>query len=283
MGVKFFGQFLLERQLVTAQQLVAAVEYQQSQNLKLGDYAVKKGYLTKDQSAQINRLQQQKDLKFGQAAVELNLLTAKQVDELLLMQQNDHIYLGDAVVLKNYATRAKVDEALKAFKEDQKIYELQGGIPVPSELQLTDTVRVFVDMTQKMLLRMGSIETKVTGNEWITGSVMPPGFAALIRFEGGIKVSYIIGISETLVNTLGQQLLGKFYDAKDPAVRQDAVQEFCNIVTGNVVARLAQMGIRCEILPPELIGGAVSLGTGRALKYDIHTPDGQQVFLALVL
>lgn len=283
MGVKFFGQFLLERQIITAQQLVTAVEFQQSQNLKLGDYAVKKGYLTKDQSGQINRLQQQKDLKFGQAAVELNLLTAKQVDELLLMQQHDHIYLGDAVVLKNFASREAVDKALKEFKEDQKIYEIQGAIPVPSELQLTDTVRVFVDMTQKMLLRMGSIESKVTGNEWITGSVQPPGYSSLIRFEGGIKTSYIIGLPEKVVNRLGEALLGKFYDAKDPAVRQDAVQEFCNIVTGNVVARLAQMGVRSEILPPENLGGPLSLGTGRALKYAVTTPDGDQVFLALIL
>jgi len=283
MGVKFFGQFLLERRLITSNQLVEAVEFQQAQNLKLGDYAVKKGYLTKEQSAQINRLQQQKDLKFGQAAMDLSLLTAKQVDELLLMQQNDHIYLGDAVVLKGFASRAAVDEALKAFKEDQKIYEIQGGIPVPSELQLTDTVRVFIDMTQKMLLRMGSIETKITGNEWITGSVMPPGNASLIRFEGGIKCAYIVGLPETVTHKLGEKLLGKFYDPKDPAVRQDAVQEFCNIVTGNVVARLAQMGVRSDILPPETLSGPVSLGTGRALKYVAATPDGQGVFIALIL
>ncbi|MCW5828299.1 MAG: chemotaxis protein CheX [Deltaproteobacteria bacterium] len=283
MGVKFFGQFLLEQKIISAPQLVEAVEYQQAQNLKLGDYAVKKGYLTREQSAQINRLQQQKDLKFGQAAVDLNLLTAKQVDELLLMQQNDHIYLGDAVVLKGFAARDVVDKALAAFKEDQKVYDTAGGIPVPSELQVTDTVRVFVDMTQKMLLRMGGVETKVMGNEWITGSVMPPGKASLIRFEGGIRTSYILGLPEAVTATIGLKLLGSMFDPNDPVALQDSVQEFCNIVTGNVVARLAQMGVRSEILPPDVISGPISLGTGRALKYNLATPDGHQVLLALVL
>ena len=46
MPVKFFGQYLLEKNIITPQQLIEAVEYQESKNLKFGEYALSKGYLT---------------------------------------------------------------------------------------------------------------------------------------------------------------------------------------------------------------------------------------------
>lgn len=121
MGVKFFGQFLLEKSVITPQQLLEAVEFQESANTMFGDYAVSKGYLTKEDMAKLQAQQQQTDVMFGEIAVTLGVLNQEQVDEILMRQRNDHVYIGAALVKKGYIAPGVLVKQLTDFNEDQLV------------------------------------------------------------------------------------------------------------------------------------------------------------------
>lgn len=274
MGVQFFGQFLLEQNVITRDQLLDAVEYQEAQNLKLGAYAVKKEFISQADVERINQLQQSKDLRFGEAAVELGLLSKGQVEELITAQKNDRIYLGEAVVTKGHASQEQIDEALDNFKKQQAGYH-PNEVELPAEVPDAELAATFFDLTHKLLLRMGDIENKLTPAKLVEGSVKVPGERVQISFSGNYNTRYILGVPDAVARKMAKKII----DADDPSAEEliDIVREFANVVCGNILARLAQSGKTADISPPEDAAEDVSLDNEKAVQIDIATPDGDVV------
>lgn len=274
MGVQFFGQFLLEENVIKREQLLDAIEYQESQNLKLGDYAVKKNFISAADADRINQLQQSKDLRFGEAAVELGLLSNGQVEELITAQKNDRVYLGDAVVTKGYATQEQIDKALAEFKEQQSGYH-PNEVELPAEVPDKELASTFFDLTHKLLLRMGGIENKLTPAKLASGSVNIPGERVQITFSGNYNTRYILGVPEIIARKMAKKLINADDPSQDELI--DIVREFANVVCGNILARLAQGGKNADISPPEDPPADVALDNEKAVQIDIATPDGDVV------
>ena len=55
MGIQFFGEFLIDRWVITRGQLLEALELQEYRNTKFGQLAVQKGFLTEEQVKQMER------------------------------------------------------------------------------------------------------------------------------------------------------------------------------------------------------------------------------------
>ncbi len=114
---RFLGQFLLAEGYITAPQLLAALEYQEQFNARLGEYAVALGLITLFDAQRINALQVSKDLLFGQAALELSLLSKEQVRQVMAAQRNDHVLLGEALCKLGYIDEATMAIALAQANE----------------------------------------------------------------------------------------------------------------------------------------------------------------------
>ena len=160
MPVQFFGQYLLSKSIVTPQQLLEALAYQEFETLKIGHYAVEDNYLTPAQAEQINLEQQKRDLKFGETAVAMGLLTQMQVDELLTIQRNNHVYLGEAVIAKGFASKEVIEDALRQFIQEQQRFDVdithleQIGIDQP------EIIGIFLDLIKKLFYRMWDVHVK---------------------------------------------------------------------------------------------------------------------------
>ena len=66
---RFFGQYLLEKRLVTSEQLLKAIKYQDQSRKRLGDVAIECGYMTEAQvrdycKAQLTGYKQPKVIEF---------------------------------------------------------------------------------------------------------------------------------------------------------------------------------------------------------------------------
>jgi len=68
LAVKFFGQYLLEKNIIKPRDLLEAVEYQESKNLKFGEYAISKGYVTEKDIERFQKEQKKVDMLFGELA-----------------------------------------------------------------------------------------------------------------------------------------------------------------------------------------------------------------------
>lgn len=272
MPVQFFGQYLLEKKIISREQLLEAVAHQESQNLKLGEHAVRQNYLTQSQADSINHLQQTQDLRFGDAAVELGLLTPAQVDELVTIQRNSHVYLGEAIVRKEFATKEIIDKALKSFQDDQAAYRAESmdlerfGVP---DHNLFESA---IDLTQKLLLRMWDVQCKLGEPTVQIGNTRISGTAVQVEFSGQFNTRFILAADTAIVAKGAAKVLRE--DDPDEETCDDLLREFANVVSGNVVAILAKIGKSCEIQPPVSVGEEIDLGPAKGLVMPIVTPDG---------
>lgn len=121
MNTKFFGQFLLEKSIITQDQLLQALSIQREISPLLGELAVNLGWINMPQSEQINRLQMQQDKLFGDIAVELSLLSQLQVDELLEEQRKRRPYIGEILTELEYLNAEKLQGYLDEHQKSRNV------------------------------------------------------------------------------------------------------------------------------------------------------------------
>lgn len=119
MAVRFLGQFLLERGVITPAQLHAATTAQRACNPLLGELAVREGLLDAAQAQRINERQRSDDRRFGDIAMDLGLLQPAQVEALLARQKAARRLLGEILVEQGAIDPARLQAELAAHHADQ--------------------------------------------------------------------------------------------------------------------------------------------------------------------
>lgn len=277
MGVKFFGQFLLEKNIIKPEELIKAVECQESRNLRFGGYALSKGYLTEKDIERIQNEQKRTDMQFGEIAVKLGILNSTQVKEILTMQKNDHIFIGEALAEKGFLTSDVLERELSLFKADQSQY-ITGEIIIPDSTENPEIVRDMADMTQKMLQRMAHINIKVD-HGFISNEEPQRNFLLVsIRLSGSLKYEYAISSSLETSRLIASNIIGEEIKEESREVIADGVKEFCNIICGNIVAKIAKRGKTVDITPPKEVVYSVDgyhlIKGRRAIYYSLVSPEG---------
>lgn len=251
MSVKFFGQFLLERGRILKEELMDALDFQKSVNVKLGTLALDAGYLKAEQIEGIHSEQQQTDKMFGEIALEQNLLSPEQLEELLVIQKNERITLGEALVQKGYLTLGDLEVELNAYKEEQKGYTVQARQAIENlkGAQIADT---FLDVTAKLLLRLVDMEVQPIESHNDKERIAPFMWNVYQQFFGDTDGTYIISLSdEPFLKIASQVAHEKIWEVNDFA--KDSVMEFANIVVGNTASKLSQEDIKVDLKPSKVV------------------------------
>jgi len=270
-SVKFFGQFLLERGVIGRQVLLDALKLQDDRNLRLGAYAVRRGYLTEAQAEAVNKSQLTEDKRFGELAAEMGLLTEEQVEELLVLQHNDYLLLGEALYEMGALDRPVLERELRAFKEDQARY-LVDDVIFPPGTKEASLLAVPVDLTAKMLSRLVGITCKIGEGEREQRRPVDRLLSVSVQFSGGLDAAYTLSVSHDIAADIARHVLGDESGLDDEAV-VDSVRELCNVICGNTAAKLAQAGRKVEIGPP--FEGCPVLETGQQyVLFPLHVAEG---------
>ncbi|MBQ8279328.1 MAG: chemotaxis protein CheX [Roseburia sp.] len=124
MYAQFFGNFLLSHELITTEQLLAAMERKNANRPRLGTLAMHAGYLSASEVEHIHIVQTHKDRKFGELAVELGLLTQAQVDELLALQVPDYLAFGQALIDMGIIDTYEWERLVADYISENEINEL---------------------------------------------------------------------------------------------------------------------------------------------------------------
>ena len=115
---QYFGQYLLNRNLIRPDQLADALEYQRSVHLKLGVIAINAGYMTPEQVDHIHSMQKRVDKRFGELAIEQGYIDEEQLNAMLNTQKQGHLMLGQALIDRNYFTIEQLQVALDNYKNE---------------------------------------------------------------------------------------------------------------------------------------------------------------------
>ncbi|TWT90600.1 hypothetical protein Mal64_09940 [Pseudobythopirellula maris] len=116
-----FGIYLMHRGLITAQQLVEAIEEQQDLQVPLGQLAIEEEKLSVRQVFRILRTQLD-DLRepFGETAISQGLLTRTDLAELMLVQMSRRMPIDQILVRQGSITQDELEKALHAFRLERR-------------------------------------------------------------------------------------------------------------------------------------------------------------------
>lgn len=249
MGIKFFGQYLLEKGAISKEQLLTAVDMQSNVNVPLGTIALDKGFLTPAQVKKINTEQQRTDKKFGEIALDIKLLTQEQLNEILDTQKNRRLYLGEALVQKGFLTPEKLQKQLDAYKKEQEkdekeLVEIFKHIPEPK------IVSAFVDLTIKMFLRVaGKQIVKAKSCTTNIKDIKLYDWTISQHAENDVKLNYLLNLPENLLLKIISSMLNKKIESLTEDTL-DVAKEFVNITCGNAASKLSTNGLKIKLKPP---------------------------------
>lgn len=284
MAVKFFGQYLVEQNLVSREALLQAIDLQEQKNLKFGEMALNLGYITKEDIECAHTAQMTKDLRLGDMLVEMGILTQGQMDDIITRQKNTHLYIGEALVQVGALTAEQLQKHLVAFKMDQSKFtseriELPAGTPDSSMWEMS------ADMTYKMITRVLGLQFRA-GKCQVVETVAASHMMAAMDFSGDVAARYLISVSEKTQKDIAKAILKEESVDNEPVeVLEDTVMEFVNVVCGNIAAKASQSGKVVNINPPVTIhppatGFPVPDGA-IGLSFPICVGDGEAMELVL--
>jgi len=250
MGVKFFGQFLIEQGEIDAGQLREALDYMRARNKPLGQIAVEAGYLSRRDADGINAAQRHIDRPFGELACASGLLGVAQFEEVIATQTFDHMQIGEALIELGSLEADRLAGQLDRFKADQAPYEVDVR-DLPGEIHGNSIAPIVLDLLPKFHLRVARLPLK-------TGFGQPlsklPSFAynVGVRIEGPASLQVTLLADEHFARALAAATAYLDEADLDRDLTVDGLGEFLNVLCGNVVAVLERDGTAFRLGPPRL-------------------------------
>lgn len=118
MFAQLFGYYLLDKNIISTEQLNEALVNKNIYKARLGSLFTESGYMTPEQVEYIHHEQKKFDKNMGDLAVFLGFLSRAQMEELLDKQNSGDMALAEALVSKGYITRNEYDNLLKAYRQE---------------------------------------------------------------------------------------------------------------------------------------------------------------------
>ncbi|HEY4235525.1 MAG TPA: hypothetical protein VGM76_18985 [Lacipirellulaceae bacterium] len=116
-----FELYLKSKGVISADQLVAALEVQQKQLVPIGQLAIEEGVLSPRQVFQVLRSQSDSPHEqFGEVAVNLGLMTRDQLQRLLMIQMERKRSLAEILVRQLVISPLHASEELAAFRREKE-------------------------------------------------------------------------------------------------------------------------------------------------------------------
>jgi len=253
MGIKFFGQFLIEQGVVDSDQIRAALELMDAENRSLGELAEAGGILTAEEAAKVNAQQRYCDIPFGELAVEMGLLSEEQVEYLVGFQEQTRLRIGQALVRLGFLPNERLLKLLVQFENEQAVYRI-GNVALPHGLEHNQLAATILDLFPKLLVRVARIGVRIGKVRTTSGAPdFPVRIAVAVKGEAGLLIC-LLGDEEFSLQlagaTAGLDEARIEAARRNPVLLADGVGEFLNVLAGNAMGILERKKIITELEPP---------------------------------
>lgn len=260
MAAKFFGQFLLEKGVIDAAQLLRALELQRASNPALGELACEKGMLTAEQAHLINERQRREDKRFGDLAQAMGLLTADEVTALLDEQKARRRLFGEILVDEGILDRARLEQELRlhAGERDDAMRSLDAMVATH---QLGRRVGNAVATCNRLFPRL--LRTQCQFSSVVDAAAPPPADAfALVRVAADRPLAIGLACDAATMHAMAQAFLSIPAEACDNELARDALGELVNVMMGYVVKDSLPEDAAYRAEPPDFDTPMSALGDG---------------------
>jgi hypothetical protein len=240
---RFFGQFLLERDVITPQALLKALSLQDQNNEPIGSLAIRRGLLTREDVTALHREQRTTDMRIGELAVGRGMLEASQADKLLDEQRRAYVRLGEALIRTGALTREVLERELAVFEAEQLAEPVSAPLEPHSAL-VERTLR----LTQTLFQRLARVTVKLGG----VSQTPNTRFAHSAMAEIGPARLYL-AYDDAIARKVTIGMLGFEPDNIEPADMTASLSEFLTALATQLGATSPAQSVR---LPQTLPAGA---------------------------
>lgn len=281
MAAKFLGQFLLERGVITAPQLLAAIEAQRASNPLLGELAVRKGWLDESQARRIQQRQRVEDRRFGDIALEMGALDQDRLDALLEAQKAGRKLLGQVLLEQGAIDAARLQSEIALHRADQE--------QARHALESTIASHALRDLANSAIDLCGRLFPRMLASQCLPAEVLSPDdldlwpHVAHVRVEG--RHAFGIGLASDMpaARALACALLGITPEECDDALALDALGEMVNVLMGYLVRDvMTDDDAVYRALPPDATVPAAVLAADRTRSLAIGMGSQLGGFVLLV-
>lgn len=282
---QFFGQFLLNRGHLSAEELLSVLDQTTHTHVKLGTIAISERLLTPDQVEEIHGIQAREDKRFGQIAVEQGYLSADQLDALLASQRSEHHQLAQVMVDRGLFSLDELDQLLSDYRDANALDEgalealKNGEVDTYVDLFLNlhevfdaNTCRDYVALYLKSFIRFVDrnirFETLKRAEDYqatyLTTQVLE-GERRIITGIGGSGQAFM-----ELAARFSQEPMDEIED-----IMEDAVGEFLNLQNGLFAVNLSDRGVELNLEPQIHLTNALLCGSQTYYILPVIAPWGQ--------
>ena len=117
MFTHLFGNFLVEKSVITEEQKVSFQKELQDTRVKMGTIAVADGLINEAQAEEINHAQTQQDRRFGDIAIEMGYLTDAQISDIIKKQGDSAMKFYQLLTDKAGITMNDIETNFEEFKK----------------------------------------------------------------------------------------------------------------------------------------------------------------------
>lgn len=262
---QFFGNYLLQNQKITTEQLSSCMDYIKANRVKLGLIAETEGLLTRAQADELNQLQMQTDKRFGDLAVEKGYLTETDVTYLLGRQGNPYLIFIQALEEKTDFSRDEIMQTIEQFKSDNGYSEdifkaIQDG-------DIEKILPAFIDENNKKyiplialairnIVRFVSSYIRIDKAKFATS--LSTHYIAYQHTHGEYDGFLGFVSDNDSILCIASGYAKEDFDTVDEDAL-DSVCEFTNCINGLYATELSYNNITIDMRPPEfLFDGAIS-------------------------
>ena len=243
MFVQFFGGFLLNKGVVSTEQLIDAMKKESTTHIQLGTLAMHASLMTADQIEDVRIAQTHTDKRFGEICVDKGYLTEEQVNELLATQYPKYLLLGQILEEEGVFDQATFHALVKEYITENSIAE--DDLPLEDGETVLSLVKDYcsdLDTSNKeyqleyLQLLLNNLIRFIGGDFTLLRPVIrstsyPTQKFAAQKITGSYQVISILDMSEETAIQFANRYVSEEFSGFDEYV-QASMEDFLNLHNG---------------------------------------------------
>lgn len=262
MYTQFFGNYLLEKGILTTSQLTDALTEQSKVHIKLGTLAIHAGYMTAGEVDSVVVLQTHQDKKFGELAIEEGYLTEEQVQSLLDAQTPDYLLLGQVLIEQGILTNTQFENLLIEYQSENEICDLDlSNFQKKKFDEMVSQICEFSDSVQEerlveyLQLFVNNL-IRFIGNDFtllnpIPCNEYPSVYGVAQTVYGSFELQSLLDTNETTAIEFASRYANESFSDFDEYVKA-ALEDFLNLHNGLFNVNMSnEYSLELMLTPPE--------------------------------
>lgn len=247
----FFGQYLVQNQIVNLEELNGAIQFMRQNNPRVGDLAVQKKYLSSKQAQELHKEQRTVDMFFGDLAVHKGLISQGQLDEILAHQKETKVRLGDAIVALGFSDIETIEAYALQFHE--YLNQQEKGRLKSSQQSAPETTKLenyLLSYLPKMLQRLADVQARAHKLGPVKTEHLEE-FHGHVRLQGPNVCTLSVSLDIVLIHHILVGLFSADYEQifEEPPY-EDAISEFLSMLAASTATQLEKSGFEYKSQTP---------------------------------